>query len=125
MSSEDRVLYNIKHYLYVPSVRCGCEVAVKLLRLILPDCVEHTDHERLDVFQLLWIASKIREVVANTAILNLLYEEVGLVEEEDDGDGAKTPVVDDRVKDVDTFDQTIGDAILKKCLVEGAGRHEK
>lgn len=120
VTCEDRVLHNIKHYLNVLSVRCRGEMAIELLGLVLPDSVEHAHHKRLDVLQFVGVSTEIGEVVSDTSILDLVFQKIRLVEEENNGDCAEATVVDYRVKDVDALHQAVGDAILKQGLVERA-----
>ncbi len=125
VSRKDRILNNIKDYFNILSVRCRGEMAIKLLGLVLPNGVEHAHHETLHVFKPVWVPGEIWEVVADAAVLDLVYEEIRLVEKEDDRYTAEAPVVDDRVKDIDAFHQTVGDAVLKEGLVEGTGGDEE
>lgn len=55
----------------------------------------------------------------------LLREQVGLVEEEDDGDAAETTVVDDGVKDIDALHNSVGHSVLQETLVKGTRCHKK
>lgn len=52
------------------------------------------------------------EIVGDALWLDLLNEQVGLVEEQDDGHRPEAAVVDDGVEDVDALHQSVGHPVL-------------
>ena len=82
--------------------------------------VEHLQQEALHRLEAARVAAVLREVVrevaAGGAARQLRLEQVGLVEEEDDGDAAERPVVDDRLEDVARLDEPVRPPVLEQHL---------
>ena len=53
------------------------------------------------------------EIILDALHFDLLHEQVGLVEEQDDRDRPETPVIDDCVENVDALLESIGDTVLE------------
>ena len=63
------------------------------------------------------IAPVLLKVMPDVRTLNLLFEQVGLVEEEDNRDLLKGAIVDDRVEDVARLEKSIGAPVFEQDLV--------
>lgn len=72
--------------------------------------------EYLHVLQPAWVSSELREVLADVHGADLLHQQVGFVEEEDDGDVEEELVVDDGLEDVHALHQTVRPAVLHQNL---------
>ena len=125
VSRQYCILDNVKNYFNVFSVCGRGEVAVELLALVRSYGVEQHHEVLLNVREVAGVPAEIGKVVADGLVSDLLNEEVGLVEEEDHRDAAETPIVDNRVKDVDALDDSVGHAVLEETLVKRTRRHHE
>ena len=114
---QDGVLDVAEHQPDVLSVDgCG-EVVVQWLLLLLAALFAKAFHqEALDVRQACGVARELGEVVFDGNLLHLLLQQVRLVQEQDDGDVAEHPVVDDGLKDVEGLAQPVGLPVLHQHL---------
>lgn len=125
VASQNGVLYYVEDNLNVLGVGCRGEVPVELLGTVLPHRIEHANEVVLNVAKVTGVATEILEVILDVPHLNLIGQEVGLVEEEDDGDASEAAVVDDGVKDVDALLEPVSRAVFQESLVVLAGAHEE
>lgn len=100
---------------------------IQLFFRLALDAGEHGEDERLHLLDRMRIAAELRKVPANIrlGIAYLLLQQVGLVEEEDDGHVGEYPVVDDGVENVAAFFQAIGLAVFEEHLIEFRRGHQK
>lgn len=70
----------------------------------------------LHVLQPARISPELGEVLADVDGPDLVHQQVGLVEEEDDGEVEEELVVDDGLKDVHALHQAVGAAVLHQDL---------
>lgn len=95
-----RVLDVVKHQLDVLRVD-GCGVVVEQgLAPLAAARVENAEQKRLDVLKVVGVTLEIWKVVGDFEAGNLIFQQVHLVQEEDDRNGHKAAVVDDGFKDV-------------------------
>lgn len=84
----------------------------QVMTVVASDAQKHLQDEGLDVDDGVRVAGVLRVVPANVSlgVLHLQRQQVGLVEEENDGDALKRCVVDYRVEDVFRLFETIRSA---------------
>ena len=105
---QDGVLDVAEHQADVLGVDgCGEVVVERLLLLLAALFPEAFYQEALDVRQAAGVARELGEVVLDGYLLHLLLQQVRLVEEQDDGDVAEHPIVDDGLEDVERFAQPV------------------
>ncbi len=86
----------------VLGVNGGGEVMVKGLLLRFTTLVtEALDQELLNILQIVGIPCELREVVLDVHIINFFFQQVCLIEEENDGNVGEDAVVGDSLKDVE------------------------
>lgn len=83
-------------------VNGGGEVMVKGLLLRFTTLVtEALDQELLNILQIVGIPCELGEVVLDVHIVNFFFQQVCLIEEENDGNVGEDAVVGDSLKDVE------------------------
>lgn len=114
---QDGVLDVAEHKPDVLSVDgCG-EVVVQRLLLLLTALFAKTFHqEALDVCQACGVPQELWEVVLYGYLLHLFLQQVCLVQEQDDGDVAEHPIVDNGFKDVEGLAQPVGLPVFHQHL---------
>lgn len=114
---QDGVLDVAEHQPDVLSVDGRGEVVVEGLLLLLAALfAEAFYQEALDVCQARGVAREFREVVFDGRLFHLLLQEVRLVQEQDDGDVAEHPVVDNGLEDVERLAKPVGLPVLHQHL---------
>lgn len=123
---QDGVLDVSEDKANVLSVDGRGEVVVEWLVLLLAALVAEARHEELlHVVQAVWIAFVLGEEVLDGHDLDFLLQQVGLVQEQDDGDVAEHTVVDDGAENVERLREPIGQPVLHQHLVELARRYQE
>lgn len=116
---EDGVLDVPEHQPDVLRVDGRGEVVVQgLLGGVASLGPEALHHERLDVRQVVLLPGVFGEVVLERNALHFLFQQVRLVEEEDDGNVDEDAVVDYGLEDVERFTQPVGQPVLHQHLLK-------
>lgn len=99
---------------------------VERLVLLLAALVAEACHkELLHVVQAVWFALVLGEEVLDGYGLDFFLQQVGLVQEQDDGDVAEHAVVDNSAENVERLREPVGLTVLHQHLVELARRYQE
>lgn len=100
----------------------GGEVMVKGLLLLFSTLVtEALDQELLHVLQIVGLPCELGEVVLDVHVLNFIFQQVCLIEEENDGDVGEDAVVDDSLEDIERLREPVGLTVFHEHLIVLAG----